>query len=109
MIENGSKLRGYRSRLEGPRAVETDATKSNGKTVFVSGASSGIVEAAAERVGTAGFKVFGASRRGARAGQPSFGMLSLDVTSEGHLGDLALASPQNVSARRREKLRWHDG
>jgi NAD(P)-dependent dehydrogenase (short-subunit alcohol dehydrogenase family) len=49
---------------------------------LVTGASSGIGAATTERLATAGYKVYGTSRRGAQAGQRSFTMLSLDVTSD---------------------------
>jgi NAD(P)-dependent dehydrogenase (short-subunit alcohol dehydrogenase family) len=49
---------------------------------LVTGASSGIGQASAERLAKAGYKVYGTSRRGAQAGQRSFAMLPLDVTSD---------------------------
>src|SRR5206468_5741456 len=64
------------------------------KITLVTGASSGIGAATAERLVAAGFKVYGTSRRGAQAGQRPFEMLPLDVTSD-----------QSVEAAVREVLR----
>ncbi len=53
-----------------------------GSIALVTGASSGIGKATAERLTTAGYKVYGTSRRGAQASQRPFAMLALDVTSD---------------------------
>ena len=52
------------------------------KTALVTGASSGIGEATAERLASAGYKVYGTSRRGDQGGERSFEMLTLDVTQD---------------------------
>jgi len=65
------------------------------KTAIVTGASSGIGEATADLLAKAGYKVYGTSRRGARAGNRSFEMLSLDVTSD-----------ESVEAAVREVIRF---
>ena len=52
------------------------------KIAIVTGASSGIGQATAERLAMAGYKVYGTSRRAAQSAQRAFEMLPLDVTSD---------------------------
>jgi NAD(P)-dependent dehydrogenase (short-subunit alcohol dehydrogenase family) len=52
------------------------------KVALVTGASSGIGGATAQRLATAGYKVYGTSRRGGPTSLQSFQMLPLDVTSD---------------------------
>src|SRR4249920_30818 len=56
--------------------------KVEGSIALVTGASSGIGEATAQRLVMAGYKVYGTSRRAAKASQRSFELLPLDVTSD---------------------------
>lgn len=53
---------------------------------LVTGASSGIGEATADRLTEAGYKVYGTSRRSPEAGPQLFEMLTLDVTRDESVG-----------------------
>jgi NAD(P)-dependent dehydrogenase (short-subunit alcohol dehydrogenase family) len=57
------------------------------KIALVTGASSGIGQATAERLNQAGFTVYGTSRRGGGAGRRTFEMLTLDVTSDASVAE----------------------
>jgi len=56
--------------------------KTRNSVAIVTGASSGIGQASAQRLAAAGYKVYGTSRRGAQASGQAFEMLPLDVTSD---------------------------
>lgn len=58
------------------------------RIALVTGASSGIGQATAERLAVAGYTVYGTSRRGPHVGQRSFEMLPLDVTRDESVDDV---------------------
>src|ERR1043166_8562298 len=62
--------------------LEGSPMKLKKPVALVTGASSGIGKATAERLTTAGYKVYGTSRRRATPEHGPFEMLSLDVTSD---------------------------
>jgi NAD(P)-dependent dehydrogenase (short-subunit alcohol dehydrogenase family) len=72
--------------------------KMHGKIALVTGASSGIGQATAERLSVAGYKVYGTSRRVAPTGQRSFEMLPLDVT-KGESVDAAVQKVMQLESR----------
>lgn len=57
-------------------------TLKNRKIALVTGASSGIGQATADRLAQAGYKVYGTSRRGGERSDRAFEMLALDVTQD---------------------------
>src|SRR5438045_9731969 len=68
--------------IEGSRIKTGTEDGMKSKVALVTGASSCVGKATAERLAEAGYKVYGTSRRGAQARAQSFEMLPLDVTSD---------------------------
>src|SRR2546421_9524535 len=68
--------------MEGSRMKIGTEDSMNSKIALVTGASSGIGKATAERLAKAGYKVYGTSRRGGSAGGQTFEMVALDVTND---------------------------
>ena len=73
-------------------------TKLERQIALVTGASSGIGQATAERLALAGHKVYGTSRRGAQGDERAFEMLRLDVTSDESV-DTAVEEVMRVDGR----------
>lgn len=71
--------------------------KAQQPVVLVTGASSGIGEAIANKLVTEGYRVYGTSRRGAASGQYPFPMLALDVTDDASVA----AAVEELLARER--------
>jgi NAD(P)-dependent dehydrogenase (short-subunit alcohol dehydrogenase family) len=72
------------------------AIMNNNKVALVTGASSGIGEATAQRLAAAGYTVYGTSRRAPTTEKRAFEMLALDVTSD-----------ESVEAVVKEMMRLH--
>jgi NAD(P)-dependent dehydrogenase (short-subunit alcohol dehydrogenase family) len=73
-------------------------SKLQGKIALVTGTSSGIGEATAARLSTAGYTVYGTSRRGAQGSKRSYETLALDVTSDASV-DAAIEHVMRVEGR----------